>query len=65
MAQDPAQVVRECLADLEVEWEETAPGRFVVVLPGDHKLRTTVSLVLGSHRLTVNAFVVRRPDENA
>ena len=28
------------------------------------KLRTTVSLVVGPHSLTANAFVARRPDEN-
>lgn len=65
MPHDPAQEVRDGLTDLGVEWEEPAPGRFVVVLPGEHKLQTTVSLVVGTHRLTVNAFVVRRPDENA
>lgn len=37
---------------------------FVVTLPGDHKLQTTVALSVGSHALTVNAFVARRPDEN-
>jgi hypothetical protein len=61
---DVGQVVRDSLVDLGVEWEEPQPGTFVVVLPGEHKLRTTVSMVLGPHRLTVNAFVVRRPDEN-
>jgi hypothetical protein len=34
------------------------------VLPGERKLRTTASLVVGPHSLTVNAFVVRHPDEN-
>lgn len=56
-------MVRACLADLGVDWEEPQPGHFVVVLPGEHKLRTTVSLVVGTHRLTLNAFVVRRPDD--
>ncbi|HNO16235.1 MAG TPA: YbjN domain-containing protein, partial [Actinomycetota bacterium] len=36
-----------------------------VVLPGEHKLRTTCSLVAGEHSLSVNAFVARHPDENA
>ena len=38
---------------------------YTVVLPGEHKLRTTVSLVAGSHSLSLNAFIARRPDENA
>ena len=32
--------------------EEPAPGSFVVVLPGERKLRTTCSLVVGEHALT-------------
>jgi hypothetical protein len=37
---------------------------FTVVLPGEHKLRTTCSLAVGRHSLAVNAFVARHPDEN-
>ncbi len=56
--------VRQALDALEVSYEEPSPGTFVAVLPGERKLRTTVSLVVGPHSLTANAFVVRRPDEN-
>jgi Putative bacterial sensory transduction regulator len=57
--------VRQALEGLDVSFEEPSPGTFVAVLPGERKLRTTVSLVVGPHSLTANAFVVRRPDENA
>jgi hypothetical protein len=40
------------------------PGEVVAVLPGEHKQRTTVSLLIGDHSLSASAFVVRRPDEN-
>jgi hypothetical protein len=40
------------------------PGEYVVQLPGETKLRTTVSLLLGDRGLSASAFVVRRPDEN-
>lgn len=40
------------------------PGEYVVQLPGERKLRTPVSLLLGDHSLSVSAFVVRNPDEN-
>jgi hypothetical protein len=56
--------VRAALDELEVPYEESTPGMFVAVLPGERKLRTTVSLVVGPHSVTVNAFVVRHPDEN-
>ena len=39
-------------------------GEFVVQLPGERKLRTTVSLLVGDHSLSASAFVVRNPDEN-
>ena len=57
-----AEVLRAALAELE--HEEPTPGTFVVTLPGEKKLKTTVSLVVGTHSLSVNAFVCRRPDEN-
>ena len=47
-----------------LEWEQSTPGTFVVVLPGVQKLKTTVALTIGEHALTVNAFVARHPDEN-
>lgn len=40
------------------------PGEYVVQLPGEHKLRTTVSVIVGDHSLSVTAFVIRNPDEN-
>jgi hypothetical protein len=41
------------------------PGEVVATLPGEHKLRTTVSLLVGDHSLSASAFVIRHPDENA
>ncbi len=52
------------LAGAEIEYEESTPGTFVALLPGERKLKTTVSLVVGEHGLSINAFVVRNPDEN-
>ncbi len=46
-------------------WEQPEPGHFVVTLPGECKLATTCSIVVGEHSVSVQAFVVRRPDENA
>ena len=43
----------------------TRPGEFVLQLPGQHKLKTTVSVLVGERSLSVSAFVIRRPDENA
>jgi hypothetical protein len=64
---DPAQAaaaLRSALSESGVEHEEPTSGTFVVTLPGERKLKTTVSLVVGRHSLSVNAFVARHPDEN-
>lgn len=61
----PADTVREHLVDTGVTFDESAPGVFAVELPGERKLTTACSLAVGDHSLTVNAFVARRPDENA
>jgi Putative bacterial sensory transduction regulator len=63
-AADAGTVIERTLTDAELEWESPAPGTYVVTLPGTHKLSTTCSLVVGRHSLSVNAFVVRCPDEN-
>ena len=59
-----AAVIRTSLAGSGLEHEEPTTHTFVVSLPGERKLKTTCSLVVGAHSLSVNAFVVRRPDEN-
>lgn len=59
-----AATVRDALEAAGIEFEEPTPHTFVAVLPGERKQRTTVSLVIGEHAMTINAFVARRPDEN-
>ncbi|MGV9318293.1 YbjN domain-containing protein [Streptomyces sp. NPDC003660] len=59
-----ARTVEDALKDAELEWENPEPGSYVVTLPGTAKLSTTVSLLVGRHTLSVNAFVIRHPDEN-
>lgn len=61
----PEQIVQDYLADAEVEWELGArESEFVVTLPGERKLKTVVSVVVGENALTATAFVIRHPDEN-
>ncbi len=57
-------LVRHTLDERELTFERTGPGAFFVTLPGVHKLATQAWLVIGDHSLLVEAFVVRRPDEN-
>ena len=53
------------LQEAELSFTSPGPGQFFVSLPGTHKLATHCWLVAGTHALLVEAFVCRRPDENA
>lgn len=70
MAEDVTQqerarrVVEQALTEAELGWESPRPGTYVTQLPGTRKLSTTCQLIVGRHTLSLNAFVVRRPDEN-
>jgi hypothetical protein len=48
----------------ELTYESPRPGQFLVKLPGQHKLATMCWFVAGEHAVLVEAFVMRRPDEN-
>ncbi|MFJ8163488.1 YbjN domain-containing protein [Streptomyces sp. NPDC096136] len=61
---DTAAIIESTLAGAELGWESPRPGTYVVQLPGTRKLSTTCSLRIGRHSLSVNAFVIRHPDEN-
>lgn len=56
------QVIEAVCADLPLE--RTGERSYVVTLPGNHKLKTNVNLVVGEHALRAEAFVIRQPDEN-
>ena len=59
-------VVRAYLDDAGIEWEPAArPGEFVVTLPGEKKLKTVVSLLVGERRTCpCRRSSMRNPDEN-
>lgn len=69
---DPAQAERadalqrltNYLDAAELTYELAGQGGVVVTLAGEHKLRTSALFVVGTHALTVNAFVARRPEQN-
>lgn len=59
-----ARIIEATLNEAGLAWESPGPGNYVVTLPGTRKLSTTCSLIVGKHSLSLNAFVVRHPDEN-
>jgi len=60
----PAETIRATLDDLGLDYERDADDRFVVALPGEKRLKTACWLVVGAHALEIQAFVMRKPDEN-
>lgn len=62
--QATAQLIDETLRDREIEYTRPGEETFVVVLPGERKLKTTVMLTVGKHGVRVESFVCRKPDEN-
>jgi hypothetical protein len=57
--------VRQFLDEAGIAWEPgRRPGELVVTLPGETKLKTLCSLLVGEQDLSISAFVVRNPDEN-
>lgn len=57
--------VRQFLDETGITWELGGrKGELVVTLPGEKKLTTVCSVVVGDQSLSISAFVVRNPDEN-
>jgi hypothetical protein len=61
---DPAVVIEEFLDSHDLEYEGKDGNTFLITLPGEKKLQTHCALIIGDHSLSINAFVIRKPDEN-
>ena len=62
MALDPREVIEEFLTSHDLDFEKQGEKTFMVTLPGEKKLETQCALVIGDHSLSINAFVIRKPD---
>ncbi|MEP7160495.1 MAG: YbjN domain-containing protein [Dermatophilaceae bacterium] len=59
------QAVRRFATDAEIAQESgVRDGEIVLVLPGEKKLKTVCSVLVGERDLRLTAFVIRKPDEN-
>jgi hypothetical protein len=59
-----AERIDTVLTELGLDFERNSPERFVVALPGEKRLKTACWLSVGQHAVEVQAFVMRKPDEN-
>jgi hypothetical protein len=55
--------IESFLHDQKIDFEKNG-NSFLVTMPGEKKLQTHCALVVGDHSLSINAFVIRKPDEN-
>ena len=61
---DPREIILEFLESHDLEYEEKDGNTYLITLPGEKKLQTHCALIIGDHSLSINAFVIRKPDEN-
>ncbi|MGB3698943.1 MAG: YbjN domain-containing protein [Gordonia sp. (in: high G+C Gram-positive bacteria)] len=68
-AEQTIEALTAALEQTGIEYVRKSSGgakseHFIVELPGERKLKTTVLLTAGAHGVRVEAFVCRRADEN-
>ncbi len=57
------KTIADYLQSTRVDFEQDK-NTFLVTLKGEKKLQTHCALIVGDHSLSINAFVIRKPDEN-
>lgn len=62
MALGAREVITEFLQSHDLDFEFKDGNTFMVTLPGEAKLQTHCALIVGDHTLSINAFVIRKPD---
>jgi len=55
--------IADFLQSSAIDFEQDK-NTFLVTLKGEKKLQTHCALIVGDHSLSINAFVIRKPDQN-
>ena len=58
-----SKTIADFLQSEEIDFEQDGRN-FLITLKGEKKLQTHCALIVGDHSLSINAFVIRKPDEN-
>ena len=58
-----SETIADFLQSEEIDFEQDGKS-FLITLKGEKKLQTHCALIVGDHSLSINAFVIRKPDEN-
>lgn len=56
--------IDEFLESHDIDFEKSDANSYLLTLPGEKKLQTHCALVVGDNSVSINAFVIRKPDEN-
>ena len=57
------KTIADYLQSIGADFEQDK-NTFLVTLKGEKKLQTHCAFIVGDHSLSINAFVIRKPDEN-
>ena len=61
---DAAAVIDDFLQSHDLDYDQKDEATSLLTLPGQTKQQTHCALIVGDHSLSINAFVIRKPDEN-
>jgi hypothetical protein len=64
MMKTPLNTIKEALDDSKILFEELDSKTLLANVPGEKKLYTNVIFKVSDRTLSVNAFVIRKPDQN-
>ena len=57
-------VIDDFLQSHDLDYDQNTENTYLITLPGEAKQQTHCALIIGDHSLSINAFVIRKPDEN-
>jgi len=61
---EPAAIIDDFLQSHDLDYDQKDENTYLITLPGQTKQQTHCALIVGDHSLSINAFVIRKPDEN-
>ena len=64
MTRSAVEIIEAALREQGVEYQRVADDSFAVALPGEKRLKTACLLTVGTRAVDIEAFVVRKPEEN-
>ena len=61
---EPAAIIDDFLQSHDLDYDQKDEATYLITLPGQTKQQTHCALLIGDHSLSINAFVIRKPDED-